>query len=283
MNFSRIRSIYYPLTVPRPERLQRWSRKINYGSASVVFSGEVSATRYSIPAPSAEIKGRRIAFATDFHYCGTPLDRRLAALAAKLVRDWNPDVFCFGGDLVADASELDALPELLEQFRDIAPLSVAIPGNWERGKTWLRDDYWIDLYAGFGIRYLCNSGIDHGGFYCYGCDDLTNGDPRLPDQWPEGKTIIMLSHRPDTVIALDTFQTLKPVELILCGHTHGGQVRLPFIGPVYASSMYGCHFDYGLFERCGGTPRMIVSSGIGNRSLGFRFNCRREVAQIEFV
>jgi len=283
VNLSRIRSIYYPQTVPRPERLRRWSRKIDYGSASVVFSGEVSATRYTIPAPSPEAKGRRLAFAADFHYCGTSRDRRLAALAAERIREWRPDVFCFGGDLVADASQLDALPELLDLFRDIAPLSLAIPGNWERGKTWLRDDYWPELYGNFGIRYLCNSGINHDDFYYYGCDDLVNGDPRLPDQWPEGKTLVLLVHRPDTVIALDAFQVLRPVELILCGHTHGGQVRIPFIGPFYASSMYGCRLDYGLFERCGGIPRMIVSSGIGNRSFGFRFNCRREVVLIEFV
>jgi len=283
VNLSRLRAIYYPLTVPHPERLRRWHRKIDYGAARVVFSGKVSATYYSIPAPSPRLKGRRIAFVTDFHYCGTPRDRKLAALAAERVREWKPDVLCFGGDLAADASQLDLLPELLERFRDIAPLQLAIPGNWERGKTWLRDDYWTALYSRFGIRYLCNSGVDHGDVHFYGCDELINGDPRLPDQWPEEKTVVMLAHRPDTVIALDTFHTLNPVELILCGHTHGGQVRFPFIGPVYASSMYGCRLAYGLFERRGGAPRMIVSSGIGNRSFGFRFNCRREVVLIEFV
>lgn len=283
MNPSRVRAIYYPLTVPHPERLQRWSRKIGYGSAPVVFSGEVSAVRYAIPAPSPEARGRRIAFAADFHYCGTARDRRLAALAAERIREWQPDVLCFGGDLVADASQLSALSELLEQFRDAAPLSLAIPGNWERGKSWLGDDYWAKLYAGFGIRYLCNSGVDDGGIYYYGCDELACGDPHLPDRWPEGKTVVLLVHRPDTVIALDTFQVLQPVELILCGHTHGGQVRFPFLGPVYASSMYGCRLAYGLFERRGGTPRMIVSSGISNRSFGLRFNCRREVVLIEFV
>lgn len=283
MKLSFIRSIYYPLTVPHPERLRRWSRKIGYGSATVVSSGKVSVIRYLIPAPFPGAKGRRIAFAADFHYCGKARDRSLAALAAKLVREWQPDVLCFGGDLVADASELNALPELLEQFRNAAPLMLAVPGNWERGKTWLHDDYWLELYDRFGIRYLCNAGLDTGDFYYYGCDDLGNGEPRLPARWPEDKAIVLLSHRPDTVVALDAFHALKPVELILCGHTHGGQIRFPLIGPVYASSMYGCRLDYGLFERRGQTPRMIVSSGISNRSCGIRFNCRREVVQIEFI
>lgn len=283
MNPAGIRSIYYPLTVPRPERLRKWARKIDYGTARVVSCGEVCATRYSIPAPSPETRGRRIAFATDFHYRGTSRDRRLAALAAERIREWEPEVLCFGGDLAADASELETLPELLEQFRNAAPLMLAVPGNWERGKTWLPEQYWPELYAKFGIRFLCNAGVDHGGFHYYGCDDTNNGEPRLPDCWPEGKPVILLSHRPDTVIALDVLRALEPVGLVLCGHTHGGQIRLPLIGSLYASSLYGCRLDYGLFERRRGTSRMIVSSGISNRSFGVRFNCRREIVQVEFV
>lgn len=283
MNPSGVRSIYYPLTVPRPERLRKWARRISYGAVRIVSSGEVCATRYSIPAPFPGAAGRRIAFAADFHYQGNARDRKLAALAAERIREWEPDVLCFGGDLAADASELGALPDLLEQFRAAAPLMLAVPGNWERGKTWLPARYWPDLYAGFGIRFLSNAGVDHGGFLYYGCDDTNNGEPRLPDRWPEGKPVILLSHRPDTVIALDVFRALEPVELILCGHTHGGQIRLPLIGPLYASSLYGCRLDYGLFERLSGPTRMIVSSGISNRSFGMRFNCRREIVQVEFV
>jgi len=283
VNLLRIRSIYYPLTVPHPGRLRRWTRRIDYGAADVVREGEVAATRYSIPAPSPKTCGKRIAFVSDFHYRGTPGDRRRAAIVVERVREWNPEVLCFGGDLVADACDLGALPELLAPFRGIAPLSLAISGNWERGKVWLPLEYWTGLYDRFGIRFLCNSGISHGGFYYYGSDELAQGAPCLPDPWPAPMPVILLAHRPDTVIALDSFDSLRPVELALCGHTHGGQVRLPLIGPVYASSRYGCRLDYGLFERNGGTPRMIVCSGVGSCSLRLRFRCRREVVLIELV
>ena len=283
MKIRSIRSIYYPLTIPRPERLRRWVRKIGYGQADVVARGKVSAVQYLLPAPSPGTAGKRIAFATDFHYGGTPRDRELAALATEHIRTFRPDVLCLGGDLAADAVELDVLPELLEQFRDCAPVRLAIPGNWERGKTWLAADYWQRLYGASGICYLCNSGVECGEFYFYGCDELMNGDPRLPERWPAVRFPVLLVHRPDTAIALDSLRALDPVLLILCGHTHGGQVRFPLFGPLYASSRYGCRLDYGLFERHGAGTRMIVSSGIGNRSLRFRFRCRREVVLIEFT
>ncbi|MBS1370646.1 MAG: hypothetical protein HPZ91_11895 [Lentisphaeria bacterium] len=283
MKVRKIRSIYYPLTVPHPERLRKWTRKIGYRKARVAVPGEVAATLYTLPAPSPETVGRRIAFAADFHYRGTVRDRRLAAKAAEQIRAFRPEVLCLGGDLAADATDLDALPELLEQLRGCAPFRLAIPGNWERGKTWLPAGFWHKLYGAADILYLCNAGVEHNGLFFYGCDDLTNGDPHLPDRWPAGVPSVLVVHRPDTVIALDTLHAIEPVKLILCGHTHGGQVRFPLFGPVYASSGYGCRLEYGLFERRGGTPKMIVSSGISNRSFNLRFNCRREVVLVEFV
>lgn len=283
MNTRKIRPIYYPLTVPHPERLRKWSCKIDYRSAEVIAAGEVSATRYRLPAPAPGAAGKRLAFVSDFHYRGHPKDRKLADLAVERIRAFSPDFLCFGGDLTSDAAELDTQPELLKKFRDCAPVRFAVPGNWERGKSWLPVSFWEELYAEAGIRFLCNAGAEADCFYFHGADDLAGGDPRLPESWPEERAPILLAHRPDTVIALDTCHALDPIALILCGHTHGGQVRFPFLGPVYASSQYGCKLDYGLFERRGGTPRMIVSSGVGNRSLSFRFNCRREVVLVEFA
>ncbi len=279
----RLRELYYPMTVPHPERLRKWVCKVSYGSARVISSGKVSSTYYAVPAPFPEAVGRRIAFVSDFHYRGTHRDRQLAALAAKRILEWKPDVLCFGGDLVTDAVELNTLPELLEHFRAAAPLMLAVPGNWERGKEWLPEHYWEEQYARFGIRFLSNTGLEHEGFYYYGCDDLAAGDPFLPFEWPKGLPAILLAHRPDTVIALDSHRTFDPVKLILCGHTHGGQIRIPFLGPIYASSRYGCRLAYGMFEHQGGNTRMIVTSGIGQRSFGLRIHCRREVVLVEFT
>ena len=122
MNTRKIRPIYYPLTVPHPERLRKWSCKIDYRSAEVIAAGEVSATRYRLPAPAPGAAGKRLAFVSDFHYRGHPKDRKLADLAVERIRAFSPDFLCFGGDLTSDAAELDTQPELLEKFRDCAPV-----------------------------------------------------------------------------------------------------------------------------------------------------------------
>lgn len=254
MNTRKIRPIYYPLTVPHPERLRKWSCKIDYRSAEVIAAGEVSATRYRLPAPVPGAAGRRLAFVSDFHYRGHPKDRKLADLAVERIRAFSPDFLCFGGDLTSDAAELDTQPELLEKFRDCAPVRFAVPGNWERGKSWLPGQLLGGALRG-SRNPLSLQRRSRGGLLLFP-RRRRSGRRRseAAESWPEERAPVLLAHRPDTVIALDTCHALDPIALILCGHTHGGQVRFPFLGPVYASSQYGCKLDYGLFERRGGTP-----------------------------
>lgn len=283
MNARKIRSIYFPLTIPHPERLRNWRCKVVYRSSEVVASGEVFAVRHRIQAPKPALVGKRIAFVSDLHYRACEKERRIADLAVEHICVFHPDVLCFGGDLVSYAEEIDVQLELLEKFRCCAPIRFAVPGNWERAKRWLPLHFWEELYAQAGIRFLSNALGEADDLFFYGVDDLSAGEPRLPERWPEEGAIVLLAHQPDTVIALDRSHAFDAISLILCGHTHGGQIRFPWIGPIYVPSQYGCRIDYGLFERRGGTPCMIVSSGAGNRSLSFRFNCRREVVLVEFV
>ncbi|MGC8949024.1 MAG: metallophosphoesterase [Thermoprotei archaeon] len=84
-----------------------------------------------------------------------------------------------------------------------------------------------------------------------------------------GDADVLLSHTPDVI-------ALKPkVRLILAGHTHGGQVCLPFIGPLWAPSKYGTKYASGLFKE--ENIYMYVNKGVGE-IIPIRFNCRREIA-----
>ena len=67
-------------------------------------------------------------------------------------------------------------------------------------------------------------------------------------------------------------------DLILAGHTHGGQVRLPFIGPLILPFDSGT-YDLGLFQT--GSGPLYVSSGVGNFYADVRFNCRPEIVVFE--
>ena len=68
--------------------------------------------------------------------------------------------------------------------------------------------------------------------------------------------------------------------MTLAGHTHGGQVRFPFIGSLIVPSDYGNEFSYGLIEKNG--KKMIVTKGIGTSILPIRFCCLPEIVVINF-
>jgi predicted MPP superfamily phosphohydrolase len=148
-----------------------------------------------------------------------------------------------------------------------------------RNERWLLHIYRNDInalhaaLAAQGIQPLVNRAVHirTGGadLWIAGVDDLTQGQPdvaaALADV-PEGALTILLAHNPDA--ALDP--GVQRVHLVLAGHTHGGQVRLPGIGALYTQ---GGHLPRrrpaGWFER-GPATRMFVSRGLG-QSFPFRF------------
>jgi len=89
--------------------------------------------------------------------------------------------------------------------------------------------------------------------------------------------IILLCHAPDYVDDLLTFPSGQAVSLMLCGHTHGGQVRLPLIGPLVLPFM-GRKYVRGWFRF--GRLQMHVNRGIGTVSLPVRFDCPPEISML---
>jgi len=113
-----------------------------------------------------------------------------------------------------------------------------------------------------------------------GVDDLTEGRPDLGAalaEVPDDAPLILLAHNPD--IWLD--RRITAADLVLSGHTHGGQVRLPLIG---AAHTQGTHLTRrrpaGWFERAG--TRMFVSRGLGE-SIPLRFGVRPQAALIQVI
>lgn len=84
---------------------------------------------------------------------------------------------------------------------------------------------------------------------------------------------IVLSHGPDQV----AWASRTQVDLMLAGHTHGGQIRLPVLGPVYSPSRFSCRYASGDFRV--GPTTLIVSRGISGRE-PLRYNCRPELSRI---
>ncbi|MGO9245948.1 MAG: metallophosphoesterase [Verrucomicrobiia bacterium] len=115
-----------------------------------------------------------------------------------------------------------------------------------------------------------------------------NGEPLsivgLGDFWTDGVDVVTAFRNVDTPFSLvlmhnpDSFEdwSREGSHLILAGHTHGGQVVIPFYGPPHVPSQYGQKYAHGLFTR--GDTHMYVSRGIGLIAPPVRFNCPPEIA-----
>jgi len=148
-------------------------------------------------------------------------------------------------------------------------------------------DWWTDaqvVRGGLeqaGVPVLMNSGLRlPEGVYLAGVDDVWSGQPDLRAALaknPSNAPTILLAHEPDFV---DEFSLDERVALQLSGHTHGGQIRLPFRGALVLPP-YGQKYDYGLFRVR--QTWLYTNSGIGSAFFGLRLNCRPEVAEITLV
>ena len=232
-------------------------------------------------ARHAGAAGKRVLFFSDLHYSGR--EKALAGELITAVRELRPDLLLCGGDLTTDAVFIEALSPLLKELSGYAPCCIAVPGNWERGKSWLPVSFWQDFLNQNGWHFLCNQGtaVSNWG-WVYGCDDISKGYPDLLESPREDRENIFLVHRPDTVITVDRSASLDAFSLVLCGHTHGGQIRLPFWGALTVPSFYGRRMACGLYEKSESNTRMMISTGVNHASFPLRINCRREIILIDF-
>lgn len=112
--------------------------------------------------------------------------------------------------------------------------------------------------------------------YLFGDDETVMREKLSELHSKEDGYTILLSHRPEL---FEIYKEAK-VDLVLSGHAHGGQFRLPFVGGLVAPNQgLFPKYDAGLYTE--ENTNMIVSKGIGNSILPFRFNNRPEVILIE--
>ena len=209
---------------------------------------EVRPVEIKIAKLSESLTGLRIVLFSDVHLGFYYENHHLRKLVNK-INELKPDVICFTGDLL-DSRE--ALPMIQEAARELnrlhAPLGkYAVLGN---------HDYRTDveqvsrqLVAG-GFRLLVNQSdviVRNGAqVNLVGVDDVLHGNPDLTQalsQVSDENPTILLIHEPDYAETSSTF----PIDLQLSGHSHGGQVRIPFGGPVLTSRL-GKRFNAGEYQ-----------------------------------
>ncbi|MEM6797336.1 MAG: metallophosphoesterase [Acidobacteriota bacterium] len=201
-----------------------------------------------------------------------------AALAAR------PDLVLLPGDYLqiddpaARAREAARLRELLEELRFTAPLGViAVRGDVEQ-------DGWQSIFAGTGVQtYEKTTRLELGDLVVTA---LSPRDSRMRRAWlPRTERFhLAFGHAPE--FALDQDQLDRPTaDLLIAGHTHGGQVRLPFLGPLITLSDVPRSWAAGRTDLANGAT-LIVSRGVGmerGRAPRLRFLCRPEVTIVDLV
>lgn len=234
----------------------------------------VRRSRVHVRGLPSDLEGLRIAVLSDFHAGPLTPDAVLES-AVRRTGEEQPDLVALAGDFVdRRASEL---PRILATLARIsAPLGVfAVPGNHDRAHVGERS--WHRAVAHQpGIRDITNRyELIHvgGATLCVaGVDDFEGGSPRLtlPDARSRDFTLL-LAHNPDQ--AERTRRLADDVDVIVSGHTHGGQIRVPGLGALHRKSPI---YDQGLRRRP--WTQVYTSRGIGNTFLPIRLGAPPEVA-----
>lgn len=229
--------------------------------------------------------GYRIAHISDLHNAeyGEGNEKLLTLLAEA-----KPDIIAITGDLVdSRETNIDVALNFAREAVKIAPCYYATGNHESRvqgfaeleqglkaaGVVVLRNESTVLEKNGQAIQII---GLDDYTFFdgSSGVECVNNMLQALERVNGEAFSVL-LSHRPEFVEEM----SMRGIEVILSGHAHGGQIRLPFVGGLYGPDQgYFPEYDAGLF--CVGNTSMVVSRGLGNSQFPFRVNNRPEVVLI---
>ncbi len=231
---------------------------------------------------SAAWDGLRIAQLSDFHYDADFSEVPLRK-AIEILNRLYPDLIVLTGDFVTAptfsankkraAEAIDPCAQLLAQLKAKLGLFACL-GNHDAATDPKRI---IDVLQGHNIKTLRNSAepLEKDGkrLWLAGIDDVIEGSADLDvtlQSVPAGEPVVLMAHEPDFA----THVAKYPVDLQLSGHSHGGQVRIPFIGAPVLPEL-GMKFPKGLYQVGGLT--LYTNVGIGTVRLPIRFNCPPEI------
>lgn len=242
-----------------------------------IFHLEVNTKSVRLPQLAAKSEPGsqplRLVHLTDLHFVGCPGEdyyRFLVAQAAAM----EPDAFVFTGDLIDDMNLLEVAVRILKPLTEKAPCYFILGNHdwkfdFEHIRTTLAESGWKCVTGRYDIVTLGSRKI-----LLAGSEQPWMGDhpPAVRDAGCDLR--ILLSHSPDQF----RYAQRCGYDLMLSGHTHGGQVVLPVIGPVYSPSLYGVSYVSGLFELEDLT--LHVSRGIGAKD-PMRWRCSPELTCLE--
>jgi predicted MPP superfamily phosphohydrolase len=237
-----------------------------------VFRVDFTEKRLRLARLPAAWQGLTLLHLSDLHLNGTP-DRRFFERVIDRCGEWEPDLVAVTGDIVDDPEHHRWIIPVLGRLKwKIA--AFAILGNHD---SWYDVDLIRRRVQRCKIHILGNSWtrIDVRGEPLVVIGNETPWFTPGPDlrDCPEGPFRLCLSHSPDHI----AWARDHGVDLMLAGHVHGGQVRLPGIGSLVVPSRYGRKYDGGTYDEA---PTVLhVSRGLSGQE-PLRINCRPEVTKL---
>ncbi|MGA2570819.1 MAG: metallophosphoesterase [Terracidiphilus sp.] len=248
---------------------------------------EITRRDVYLPGLPQAFDGFRIAQLSDIH-----MDRFTEPFflrnAVNQINRLNPDLVALNGDYVTHGpmwrrfapGQAWQCANLLNQLQ--CPHRYAVLGNHD---VMVGRKRVIPALTANGIAVLVNAHvpIERSGarFWLAGVDDPVEGDPDPDVAIPASirnlphEPVVLLCHAPDYTDDLLAMEAGQAVSLVLAGHTHGGQICLPFVGALALPEL-GRKYVEGWFRV--GKAQLYVNRGLGTVNLPFRFDCPPEIA-----
>jgi len=273
--------------------MRRWTRRktiffsLICGALLLIFYGfviepsrlVVRQTTINLPSWPAELKGLRIVTFSDLHPGQPHITISKIRKVVQTVNSMQPDLILMPGDFVENAFgigmiEPEATAAELKALKARNGVFAALGNHdWWYNAARVRDSLEIA-----GIRVLDNQAVKielkGQSIWLAGFADEWEGNPKvnetlkqIADNWP----IIAFTHNPDLFPAIP-----KRVSLTIAGHTHGGQVALPFIGRAVVPSKFGQRYAIGHIIEDG--KHLFVTPGIGTSIIPVRFGVPPEIS-----
>lgn len=231
--------------------------------------------RVELGSPKVQGAPIRIVLLSDFHSESWP---RLEERIPKIVESLSPQVIVVAGDALNSREGLPVFQKCMKRLAEIAPV-YAVRGNWDM--NYWRDE---DLFDGTGVKEMSGESatLEIGGNRLF-----IVGAPLWESYWatqligdaPADAYTLFLYHTPDGIAKASE----AGYDLCVAGHTHGGQIALPFYGALVTLSRYGKKYEAGLYRV--DKTWLYVNRGIGMEGgmLPVRFCARPEITLIEIA
>jgi predicted MPP superfamily phosphohydrolase len=237
---------------------------------------DLSERALELPRLPAALDGLSLVHLADLHFTGR-IGKSYFREVVRLANELHPDLTCVTGDLIDNPDCADWLAEVLGRLEARFGVYFVL-GNHdlEVGAAMIRRVLTAAGLVDLGSRWI--EVPVRGQQVVMAGNELPWFPPaadlsQAPPPTPAGPLRIVLAHSPDQI----AWAQSADVDLMLAGHTHGGQIRLPLLGPIFAPSRWGVHYASGLFYAAPTT--LHVSRGV-SAEFPVRMGCPPELAHL---